>query len=77
MNSLLQTTDPVVLSYAEALLRDAGIEWHVADSNMSAVEGSIGIFPRRVLVRDEQWSAARRILLDAGLGAWLSGSTPA
>jgi hypothetical protein len=72
MNNLLQTTDPVVISFAEALLREAGIEWHVADVNVSSVEGSIGIFPRRLLVRSEQWQAARQILVDAGLEAWVA-----
>ena len=71
MRSVLQATDPVVISFAEALLREAGIRLHVADVNMSIVEGSIGIFPRRVLVPDENWERARRILVDADLKAWL------
>jgi len=73
MRSLLETNDPVVVSYAEALLRDAGIALHVADVNISMAEGSIGIFPRRMLVAEDQWHAARRILVDAGLMAWLPG----
>jgi hypothetical protein len=71
MRSVLETTDPVVISFVEALLREAGISMHVADVNMSIVEGSIGIFPRRVLVPDQDWDRARRILLDADLKAWL------
>jgi hypothetical protein len=71
MRSILETTDAVVVSYVEALLREAGIGLHVADVNMSSVEGSIGIFPRRVLVKEDQWHKARRILVDAGLAAWL------
>jgi hypothetical protein len=35
------------------------------------IEGSIGAFPRRLLVREEEWSAAHRALREAGLEAWL------
>ena len=38
------------------------------DQNMSVLEGSLGILPRRVLVAEDQVAAARRLLEDAGLG---------
>jgi hypothetical protein len=63
------TTDPVRLSFLLALLADAGIEATVLDAHISAVEGSIGIFPRRIAVQDEDEPAARRVLEDAG-EAW-------
>lgn len=71
MHEILRTNDPVVVSYATALLQGMGIEAIVADEYMSALEGSIGVWPRRVLVEDEARTAARRLLTDAGLGAWL------
>lgn len=74
MRSILETTDPVLVSYVEALLKEAGVALHVADVNMSIVEGSIGIFPRRILVGDDDIERARRILADAGLAGWLSGA---
>jgi tRNA1(Val) A37 N6-methylase TrmN6 len=74
MRSILETTDPVLVSYVEALLKEAGVGLHVADVNMSIVEGSIGIFPRRILVGDDDAERARRILADAGLADWLAGS---
>jgi hypothetical protein len=40
----------------------------VFDQNMSVLEGSLGVLPRRVLVADEHLVNARRILEDAGLG---------
>jgi hypothetical protein len=43
----------------------------VADCNMSVIEGSLGILPRRVLVGSDDWRQARRILADAGLGGSL------
>jgi Putative prokaryotic signal transducing protein len=72
MIELLRSNDPVVISFAEALLKDGGVEHQVVDRNMSIMEGSIGILPRRVLVASDQHEAARRILAAAGLGAELS-----
>ncbi len=72
MIELIRTNDPVTISFVEALLRDAGIDFLVADQNMSIMEGSIGILPRRVLVPDDDQDAARRILIDAGIAQELS-----
>ncbi|MDP2620351.1 MAG: DUF2007 domain-containing protein [Hyphomicrobiales bacterium] len=67
MRELIRTNDPVLLSFVEDLLREAGIEPMVLDRNMSVMEGSIGILPRRVLVADEAWSRARRLLQTSGV----------
>jgi hypothetical protein len=67
MRELIRTNDPVLLSFVEDLLREAGIEPMVLDRNMSVMEGSIGILPRRVLVADEAWSRARRVLQTSGV----------
>ena len=72
MQAILRTNDPVLLSFVEALLREAGIGHHVADAHISVLEGSIGAFPRRVLVVDEEVEAARRLLTEAGLAAELA-----
>jgi hypothetical protein len=69
LEELLRTNDIVLISFVEALLRDAGIEHMVVDQNMSVVEGSLGVLPRRVLVAAERAGAARRLLEDAGVGA--------
>ena len=69
MEELLRTNDIVLISYVEALLRDAGIEHMVVDQNMSVVEGSLGVLPRRLLVAGDKTEAARRLLEDAGVGA--------
>lgn len=66
MRVIAATTDPVRLSFLMALLADAGIEAVVLDAHISAVEGGIGIFPRRIAVVDEDERAARRVLEDAG-----------
>ena len=67
MKELIRTNDAVLISFVESLLRDAGIGCMVADQNMSVLDGSIGILPRRVMVLDEDMAEARRILADAGI----------
>ena len=62
MRDVLRTNDPVELSLATALLKDAGIEHVVMDGNISILEGSIGIFPRRLMVLDEDYQGARSLL---------------
>jgi len=74
MVELLRTNDAVIISFVEALLRDARIDCFVADSNMSILDGSIGILPRRVMVGEDDLADARRILVDAGIANELSGN---
>lgn len=68
MRELVRTNDAVLLSALGALLDGAGIPHLVLDQNMSVLEGSLGILPRRVLVPDEDLDEARSLLQDAGLG---------
>jgi len=60
------SNDPVRLSFLTALLADAGITAVVLDAHMSAVEGSIGAIPRRLMVVDEDEVRAREVLGEAG-----------
>ncbi len=71
MRELVRTNDLVLISFIESLLDGAGFDYFVADRHMSAVEGSLGFLPRRILVVDEDCDAARRLLRDAGLAAEL------
>ena len=71
MEELLRTNDAVLLSFAEALLKDAGIATHIFDQNMSVLEGSIGVLTRRLLVHRQDIDAARKVLDDAGMAAEL------
>ncbi len=68
MRELVRTNDAVLVSAIGALLDGAKIRHMVLDQNMSVLEGSLGILPRRVLVAEEDIPAARRLLTDAGLG---------
>lgn len=69
MNELLRTNDPVIISVVSSLLKDANIAYMVADENMSILEGSLGVIPRRVLVDSDRMSQARALMHDAGLDA--------
>ena len=71
MKELIRTNDDVILSFAESLLKDAGILTIVADQSMSVLEGSLGLLPRRLLVEEDRAEEARVILTDAGLDAEL------
>ena len=73
MEELLRTNDMVLISFVESLLSDAGIDRLVLDQNMSIMEGSLGVLPRRILVPGERIAEARDILRAAGVEAELSG----
>jgi hypothetical protein len=66
MRVLVSSNNPVRLGFLQALLRDAGIESVLLDQHISAVEGGIGAFPRRLAVRDEDAAEAKLILREAG-----------
>ncbi|PIE12916.1 MAG: hypothetical protein CSA70_08140 [Rhodobacterales bacterium] len=67
MKQLLRTTDPTVLALARALLQGEGIDCFELDVNMSVLEGSIGILPRRMMVADRDYGAALRAIKDNGI----------
>jgi hypothetical protein len=77
MRDILRSNDAVLLSFAESVLRDAGVAAMVADQHISVLEGSIGAFPRRLLVTDDDWQTAHRLLSAAGLDEWLIGGDEA
>lgn len=62
MHELIKTTDPTTVSAATAYLKAEGIEAFVFDVHMSVLEGSIGIFPRRIMVADDDAVRAREIM---------------
>ncbi|WP_208352374.1 DUF2007 domain-containing protein [Pseudaestuariivita rosea] len=59
MKELLRTNDPTIIAFAKALLEGEGIDCFEMDVNMSVLEGSIGIMPRRLMVRtQDHWRAS-------------------
>ncbi|WP_417270884.1 DUF2007 domain-containing protein [Celeribacter sp.] len=66
MKQLLRTNDPTQIAFAQALLSGEDIACFEMDVHMSILDGSIGILPRRLMVRDEDLFLARHILKDNG-----------
>ncbi|WP_217362952.1 DUF2007 domain-containing protein [Roseicella sp. DB1501] len=66
MRVVAESTDPVRVSFLMALLRDAGIVCILLDAHISAVEGGIGAFPRRLAVAEADLARARQVLREAG-----------
>ncbi len=64
MKELLRATDPTIIPYAIALLKGEGIDSFEMDVNMSVLEGSLGILPRRLMVRSEDHFRAEVIMRD-------------
>ena len=73
LRELVRTNDIVLVSAIGALLDGANIHHLVLDQNMSIIEGSLGVLPRRILVHEDDNLQARRILRDAGLAHELRG----
>lgn len=71
MKELVRTNNPVLLSWLQSLLRDAGVESFVFDAHTSVLEGSANAIPRRLMVADEDYEQARRTLTGAGEGRHL------
>lgn len=71
MRELVLSDDLVLLSYIQALLKEAGLDLEVRDQGVSTMPGAIGAVPQRIVVADEDWEEARGILVDAGLEAWI------
>ena len=68
MEELMRTNNPVSVSFACSLLKEAEIIHFVADEHMSIVDGSLGILPRRIMVDGDELDTARQLMVDAGLG---------
>jgi hypothetical protein len=67
MEELVRTTDPTVVAFASALLRAEEIDCWEWDVHTSVLEGSLGVLPRRLVVRRSDAFRARAILRDNGL----------
>jgi hypothetical protein len=62
MKELLRTNDMVLISWVRALLADGDIQAFELDTHMSILEGTANAIPRRVMVADENFDRACRLL---------------
>lgn len=75
MQELVRTNNAVLITAIEALLKSADIPHIVLDRHMSVLEGSLGMLPRRIVVDEGDWAAARQLLEEAGLAHELRPSS--
>ncbi|MDD9923695.1 MAG: DUF2007 domain-containing protein [Boseongicola sp.] len=64
MKELMRTNDPTLIAFAKALLEGEDIDCFEMDVHMSVLEGSIGILPRRLMVREQDHFQATHVLKD-------------
>jgi hypothetical protein len=64
MKELLRSTDPTIMAFASALLEGEDIDCFQMDVNMSILEGGIGIFPRRLMVHEDDYDDALVVMRD-------------
>jgi len=67
MTPILKTVNMATLNYAQAILKEADIPFFTMDENVSIIEGSIGIIPRRLMVLDDDFEDAVAAFKLAGL----------
>ncbi len=64
MKLLLSTTNPTAIPFAQMLLQGQDITSFALDVHMSALQGGIGLLPRRLMVAEDDFDAALRVLRD-------------
>ena len=67
MKELLSTNDITKFIYAQTILNSNDIVFFALDENISVLEGSIGILPRRLMVLENDFERASELLEDFGL----------
>ena len=68
MKEVFRANDPVLISWAIAMLKGANIDALEFDQHTSVLEGSIGAIQRRIMVAEDDYNQARRIIIEAGEG---------
>ena len=64
MKEIIRTNDLATIAHIKLLLTNEDIEYFELDVHMSALEGSISILPRRIMVVDSVFERAREILTE-------------
>jgi hypothetical protein len=66
VKEVARSNDPVRLSFLTALLADAGLTAIPLDTHASIMQGSLGVIPQRLMVVDDEFDAAVKVLREAG-----------
>ena len=67
MKELIRTNELAIIAHVKLLLTNENIKYFELDVHMSVLEGSIGILPRRILISENYFNKAQRILSDNGI----------
>jgi len=67
MKELFSTNDITKFVYVETILNSNNIVSFTFDDNISVLEGSIGILPRRLMVLENDYEQALELLENFGL----------
>jgi len=67
MKELFSTNDITQFVYAETILNSNDIVSFALDENISVLEGSIGVLPRRLMVLENDYEQALELLEVFGL----------
>lgn len=70
MKELVRTNDPVLISWLTAALNEMSIHAVVLDTHTAVLEGSVAAIQRRVMVADDDFVQASKVLADAEAGRY-------
>lgn len=73
MKELVRTNDPVLISWLTAALGEMSIHVIVLDTHTAVLEGSVAAIQRRVMVADDNFVQASKVLADAAAGRYGGG----
>ena len=62
LRELLRSNDLVLISWIQSVLDEANIDVFVMDGQMSVLEGSAAAIPRRVMVPEDNYEIAIKLL---------------
>jgi hypothetical protein len=65
MREILRTNNIVELSWAQNVLTEGGIETFLFDQHAAMVDGSINMLEQRLMVADDLYNQAKRLLAAA------------
>jgi hypothetical protein len=67
MKEVFRSNDPIKLSYLKHCLEETGVKAIELDMHTSIIEGSIGAIQRRIMVIDDQFDAACKLIAELDL----------